>query len=199
MRETVRDAIREALDTGRFRTGQSLSEAALAAEMGVSRGPVREALLLLVQEGLVVHSPNRGFSVIHFTEEDMQEIHQVRIPLEAMALNLAQHRLSSSDEERLEAFKQTIVEAHGTKEYVLGSQTDMAFHSLIWERCGNARLHAALRNLLAPFFAYGALFHENRPARTPELIEEEHACYLRFLRAEEERTAEACVRFHLSL
>ncbi|MBS1873280.1 MAG: GntR family transcriptional regulator [Acidobacteria bacterium] len=199
MRETVQDAIRGALHGGRFQVGQSLSEVALASEMGVSRGPVREALLMLVQEGLVVHSPNRGFSVVHVTAEDMAEIHQVRLPLEATALKFAQNRLAAKDLARLESLKRTLVQAHSDREYVLGSQTDMEFHSLIWDKCGNARLQTALRNLLAPFFAYGSLLNHERPNRTAGMIEEEHTCYIRFLRGEEKRTAEACVAFHLHL
>src|ERR1700761_6488210 len=141
MRETVRDNVRAALHGGRFRPGQSLSEAALAAEMGVSRGPVREALLLLVQEGLVTHSPNRGFSVVYFSEQDVQEIHQVRLPLETTALELARGRITAEEEQKLIQLKSVIVQAHQDRQYVLGSQTDMEFHNLIWEKSGNARLH----------------------------------------------------------
>src|SRR6478735_3441645 len=86
MRESVGEVIRKALYDRRFNAGESLSEARLAAEMGISRGPVREALLVLVQEGLLTHSPNRGFSVINFTAEDLREISEVRVPLEATAL-----------------------------------------------------------------------------------------------------------------
>ena len=50
--------------------------------MNVSRGPVREALLVLAQEGLVSHSQNYGFSVLEFNEQDRTEVQQVRLPLE---------------------------------------------------------------------------------------------------------------------
>ena len=102
MRETVGDAIRQALYERRFQPGQSLSEAALASEMGISRGPVREALLLLAQDGLVTHSPNRGFSVIQVTERDLQEIQEVRLPLEATALVMAKPHITKADLEKLE-------------------------------------------------------------------------------------------------
>src|SRR5580704_349763 len=105
MRESVGDAIRQALYNGRFEPGQSLSEAGLAAEMCISRGPVREALLLLAQEGLVVHSPNRGFSIVQITAKDMREIQEVSMPLEAMALDMAKTHLSDADFARLEDLK----------------------------------------------------------------------------------------------
>ena len=70
--------------------------------MGISRGPVREALLLLVQEGLVTHSPNRGFSVVQITAADLQEIHDVRVPLETTALAMAKPHITERDIAKLE-------------------------------------------------------------------------------------------------
>ena len=108
MTASVRDAIRQALYDGRFGPGQSLSEAALANEMGVSRGPVRESLLLLSQEGLVVHSPNRGFAIVQFSDQDLKEVDQVRTPLETMALELARTRVEPSNLERLRSLKKKL-------------------------------------------------------------------------------------------
>ena len=77
MRESVGDAVRKALYDRRFLAGEPLSEAGLAAENGYQPRPVREALLGLVQEGLLTHSPNRGFAVVHFTQDDLKEINEV--------------------------------------------------------------------------------------------------------------------------
>ena len=96
IRQTVGETIRRALLEGRFRPGQPLSEVALASEMNVSRGPVREALLVLAQEGLVSHSQNYGFSVLEFNEQDRTEVQQVRLPLEVLALELAIPNITSS-------------------------------------------------------------------------------------------------------
>jgi DNA-binding GntR family transcriptional regulator len=199
MRDSVGQAIRQALTDRRFQPGESLSEAGLAAEMGISRGPVREALLLLVQEGLVTHSPNRGFSVINFNREDIREINVVRLPLETTALSLALTHISEEDLKELEDLNRKIVNAYVSQQFVLCGQSDMAFHNLIWARTGNVRLCSTLRTLLSPFFAYGSLFAANRPELTPELLDEEHGCFVRFLRGSTERTAEDCVRFHLGV
>lgn len=200
IRESVGEAIKQALYDGRFEPGQSLSEAGLAAEMGISRGPVREALLLLVQEGLVHHSPNRGFSVVQLTAADLQEIHQVRTPLEAMALSMAKSRITANDLDKLDALKNKMVQEYLDQNVRLSAQSDMAFHGLIWERAGNSRLEATLRTLVAPFFAYGSLFSAHRrPDLTGELIATEHELMIDFLRSRTDRTAEGCVRFHLGL
>jgi DNA-binding GntR family transcriptional regulator len=199
MRESVGEMIRQALHEGRFEPGQPLSEAGLAAEMGISRGPVREALLLLAQEGLVIHSPNRGFAVVQLTAEDLEEIRQVRIPLEAMALTTARPRMSEADLAKLDELKGKIVQEF-EKNVCLCTQSDMSFHSLIWDRTGNSRLAGTLRNLLAPFFAYGSLFSAHRlPNLTAQLLAEQHDQMIHFLRGGNDLTADECVRFHLGL
>lgn len=199
MRESVGEVIRKALYDHRFEAGESLSEARLAAEMGISRGPVREALLVLVQEGLLTHSPNRGFSVVNFAQDDLKEINEVRLPLESTALTLAKPNLSEADLRKLSKLKGQMVESYSGRELLTCSQADMAFHSLIWDRTQNSRLATMLRTLLASFFAYGSLFSVGRPELTPRLLDEEHECFIRFLRGTEKRTAEDCVRFHLGI
>lgn len=198
MRESVGDAIRQALYNRRFEPGQELSEAALASEMGVSRGPVREALLLLVQEGLVTHSPNRGFSVVQITAADLREIHDVRVPLETLALAMAKPHMTEADLLKLKQLKDAIVREYTNQNVLLCSQSDMAFHCLIWNRSGNARLAEVLRNLVAPFFAYGSLFSRHaRPDLTAQLIADEHDLMIQFLSGQADCTPEDCVRFHL--
>ncbi len=157
VRESVGEAIRQALYNGRFGPGQTLSDVALAAELGISRGPVREALLLLVQEGLVLHLPNRGFSVVQLTANDLAEIHHVRVPLEAMALRLAQPFVTADDFARLEEFRNTMVQEFLRENNPACTQADIQFHSLIWERGGNAKLASTLHTLVSPYFAYGLL------------------------------------------
>jgi DNA-binding GntR family transcriptional regulator len=200
IRESVGEAIRKALYDGRFESGQSISEVGLAAEMGISRGPVREALLLLVQEGLVLHAPNRGFSVVQLTATDLSEIQQVRMPLEAMALARAKVYLTVGDLEKLELLKKLMVNEYLDNNFRSCAQSDMAFHSFIWEKSGNSRLASTLRTLVAPFFAYGSLFSEHRrPDLTANLIAEEHGLMIDYLRGATDRTAEDCLRFHLGL
>ena len=199
MRESVVEALRKALYDGRFEAGQALSEPALAAEMGISRGPVREALLVLVQEGLAVHSPNRGFSVVEFTASDLRDISEIRVPLEATALSMAKERISEKDLGTLETLKQKLVETHAKRQILVCGQADMQFHSLIWERTGNSRLALTLQHLLAPMFTYGSVFNIGRPDLTSALLSEEHDLFIRFLRGRVDRSAEDCVRFHIGL
>ena len=199
IRQTVVEMIRRALLEGRFRPGQPLSEVGLASEMNVSRGPVREALLVLAQEGLVSHSQNYGFSVLEFNEQDRREVQQIRLPLEILALNLAVVNITQVDLRTLDALTEQMTQAYEDRRYVECTQADLDFHSLVWERAGNKRLFSALRNLMVPYFAYGSAFRMSRPDLTSELLGEQHRCFTRFLSGVSDQTAEECVRFHLGL
>jgi DNA-binding GntR family transcriptional regulator len=79
------------------RDGQRLSDVTLAAQLGVSRTPVRQALVRLAEDGLVVSDPRRGFWVRTFTSRDVSEIYTLRSALEVLALRLAAPRLDPDD------------------------------------------------------------------------------------------------------
>jgi DNA-binding GntR family transcriptional regulator len=89
--DRVYATLREYLRAGRLATGQPLQEAALAAQLGVSRTPVREALARLASEGLVV-AEGRSFTVPILTRADIEEIYALRFLLEPEALRLVAER-----------------------------------------------------------------------------------------------------------
>lgn len=86
--EVTRD-IREGIADGRYPGGCRLSEVEMAARLGVSRTPVRNALSVLAAEGLLDYTPNAGYTVHCFTVADIEEIFRVRIELEALAARSA--------------------------------------------------------------------------------------------------------------
>jgi DNA-binding GntR family transcriptional regulator len=199
IRQTVGETIRRALLEGKFRPGQALSEVALAAEMNVSRGPVREALLVLAQEGLVSHSQNYGFSVLEFNEHDRTEVQQVRLPLEILALELAKPYVTAEDMNNLHTLKVRMTEAYVQQRHIECIQADLEFHALIWERSRNKRLLMALRNLMVPYFAYGSAFRMSRPDLTAQLLDDQHRSFIDYVSGASDDTAEQCVRYHLGL
>jgi DNA-binding GntR family transcriptional regulator len=197
MRHSVVDAIRRALMQGRFQPGEALSDVALAAEMGISRGPVREALLMLAEEGLVVHLQNRGFSVLQFTKQDAKEVQQVRMPLETLALELAVERVKPDALRKLEQLADGLCTGFEKGEIVEATRCDLEFHHVVWELSGNSRLITSLRTLTAPYFAYGSAFRLGRPDLCAELLRQQHDVYLECLRGNPAYTAAECVRFHI--
>ncbi|RYE94544.1 MAG: GntR family transcriptional regulator [Oxalobacteraceae bacterium] len=80
--------LRERLLNGEFGPGVRLQQIPLAATLGISRTPLREALLILAREGLLSYEPNRGYAVQAFGASDIDQAYQVRAQLEAFACHL---------------------------------------------------------------------------------------------------------------
>jgi len=86
--EQIADRIGDDIVTGGYRPGQRIQEQHVAEAMGVSRGPVREALRILERDGLVVIHPRRGAQVTHLTVGEVKEIFDIRMVLSALAAQL---------------------------------------------------------------------------------------------------------------
>src|SRR6266545_1550547 len=89
--------LREEILAGGLRPGTELAEVALSEQLGVSRGPIREAIGRLASEGLVTVRPRRGAVVRSVSKEEFLELYQVREALELMAVRLAVPRLTADD------------------------------------------------------------------------------------------------------
>ena len=199
IRHTVADAIRQALRQGQFQPGENLNEVGLATEFQISRGPVREALLVLTQEGLLTHSPNRGFSVLHFTAKDRAQIDDVRLLLETRALELGRERLTPEDAAHLEKLKKELVARFHPEQLAARDAAEMAFHSFIWELSGNPWLVSSLRSTMLPYFTYSRPFGLIESTLAPELATERHQLYVEYLRKKTSKSARECVAFHLGI
>jgi DNA-binding GntR family transcriptional regulator len=102
--------LRQAILDGELAAGARLGEADLAARLGVSRTPVREALSRLAAEGLVDLSPNRGARVASFSAEELEGIFAVRLALEPLAAARAAERAAAADVTRLQRLADEMVE-----------------------------------------------------------------------------------------
>lgn len=95
--------LREAILAGELAPGQTLGEESLGRQLGISRTPIREALVILRGEGLVETPPNRPAAVRAFTAADLREMHSLRALLEGYAARTAAQRLSARELEELAA------------------------------------------------------------------------------------------------
>lgn len=137
LRDLVSDALRERIENGTLQPGERLVEDRLAAELGVSRNPVREALRVLAVEGYVDLIPRRGAEVATLSPELVEHIFAVRQALEALAARLA---CRNNTPEGIEALRTVLAEADDALER--GSFADLPvlntrFHGLILEMAGN--------------------------------------------------------------
>ena len=126
---------------------QPLIEAELAAKYGMSKTPVREALLSLAREGLVEMSTFRGGRVRDFTADDAREIYELRELLEPFALRRAVPRLTDGDRRSLRALldkAQAAAEGGDRREL---SRLNCAFHSSLVARCRNEKVIEILAHL----------------------------------------------------
>jgi DNA-binding GntR family transcriptional regulator len=144
--------LREAIVTGELAPGAPLIEMNLAAQYGVSRTPVREALRRLEQDGLVEHG-KRGMQVRTRSPEEILEIYEVRITLEGAAARAAADRHTALDLLRIEQIHETMVAA-STEDPERLASANRRFHEAMWSMSHNATLIDLLERLHAHLLRY---------------------------------------------
>jgi DNA-binding GntR family transcriptional regulator len=152
--QRVHEHLRTEIQEGRLEPGTELIEVALAEQLGVSRGPLREAIGRLAAEGLVTVSPRRGAVVRSLSKEEFLELYQVREALERMAVQLAVPRLTDEQFEGLAALNDEM-ETHAARNKVEAFfEANLAFHARLLEASGNGRLQEQYRQLLGQLGRY---------------------------------------------
>jgi DNA-binding GntR family transcriptional regulator len=149
LREQAIDHLREEILSSRLAPGTELGEAALARSLGISRGPLREALGQLTAEGLVTIVPRRGAVVTRLTRQEFIDAYQVRESLESLALRLAVPRLSASEKAELHQMCEEM-----EREAQVGNTTrffeiNREFHRVLVHASGNRKLEAVHAQLIA--------------------------------------------------
>ena len=132
--------LRDAIMHGRLEPGAQLSEAELSAQFGVSRGPLREAMQRLVQEGLLRSERNRGLFVMVLTEDDVRDVYAARSAIERAAATMV---LRAGDPEALAELRSAcaaMTKAAKKKDMVGLSDADLRFHEVLVTQSGSPRL-----------------------------------------------------------
>jgi DNA-binding GntR family transcriptional regulator len=189
------ELIRQAIIDGRLPPGRRLKEEELARELGISRTPVREALLMLQAEGLVDAAPNRGAAVRSHSAEDLDDLYQLRALLEGYSTRRAATRLSDEAIRGLGASCERfdgLLEAEAPMNELVDE--NLVFHQTILEGAGSARLVSMVRQVIELPLVYrsyvwysaeqqriSAHYHrqitralETRDAERAELLMKEH-------------------------
>jgi DNA-binding GntR family transcriptional regulator len=142
------ELIREAIVDGRLEPGRRLKEEELARELGISRTPIREALLMLQAEGLVDAIPNRGAMVRVHTPEDLDDLYQLRALLEGFAARRAATRISDEQVGELRASCDRFAGIDPDRQLRELVRENMFFHSTILDIAGSARLASMVRRVI---------------------------------------------------
>ena len=149
LREQVAEQIRTAIDEGRLKPNDHIVEANLTEQLGVSRTPVREALILLEREALIVSIPNRGSFVRAFNEEDIESLFSMRTNLENFAAELIIDRLTDSDYETLDLYIERQKLFIAQKDFKQVRSTDMSFHEYLINRSNHPMLMRHWQEIVA--------------------------------------------------
>ncbi len=140
LREVALSAIRQAILCGDIKPGQRLLETEIAAQLGVSRAPVREALRQLETEGLVVSEPHRGTFVIELSDADLWEIYTLRAAIESLAVQIVTERADEETLARLQQAVDEMEEAAQARDSARLAALDMSFHEMLCRASGHSRL-----------------------------------------------------------
>ncbi|QKE65219.1 GntR family transcriptional regulator [Aquipseudomonas campi] len=155
LQEQLYQRIREGLLAGRFQPGQRLKIRDLAAEWGTSPMPVRAALQRLVAEGALEGEPQRSVRVPPMTRERYQNIFQVRLGLEGLAVELAAPRLTPADLTLLRDCVARMDQAIELRQVQAYLDANSQFHLHLYSACGNPVLLRSIESLwlqVGPFF-----------------------------------------------
>lgn len=135
--------LRRRIVEGQVALGDALSENALAVDLGISKTPVREALLQLKTDGLVDIQPQRGTFVFSLTAEEVSAICELRMILELAAIEAAMTRRPGETLERLRAVVEEMGVAHAAGDIASYRRLDGAFHDVVVHAAGNPFLASA--------------------------------------------------------
>ena len=147
LREQVYDHLRLLMARGELRPGGYLDLGALEARLGVSRTPLRDALLQLESEGFVAILPRRGVQVRALTRDDVRHVYEIVGALEGAALLAAFPRLGPPAAARLRSLNREMREAVKAGDFDRYYERNLAFHDVFLDRCDNERLVRLVRTL----------------------------------------------------
>jgi DNA-binding GntR family transcriptional regulator len=145
----ILEQLRSLITDGTFAAGTQLREQVIADQLGVSRGPLREALARLIQEGLLLAEPHRGVFVIGLGHDDIRDIYRARAPIEeAAALEVGRRK----DPETLRALGEIVDRmraAERERNWREVVEIDLQFHQEVVAAAGSPRLSRMFSTLLA--------------------------------------------------
>ena len=192
------DQIVEAIVQGSIAPGETINEVSLSARLGVSRAPLREAIVRLEAKGLIHRVPHVGARVINLRLQDLRELFAIREGLEGMAARLAAAAMSDNDlealESSLEAHRRQPDVASGTAYYQAGGDHD--FHFRIASGSGNRRLFRLLCEDMYSLMRVYRFRSSTTPGRARQAYKE-HQDILAALRRRDADTAEEAMRRHV--
>jgi GntR family transcriptional regulator, gluconate operon transcriptional repressor len=184
--------LRERLLGGGFAPGERLVEAEIARQLGISRGPVREALAKLRAEGLVYDEPRRGSFVAELSDHDVREIYELRAALEVQAARLLIARDDDAAFARLGEVMDDLRAAAASGDHEAFARQDAFFHDELCRLSDNGRLHRAFVQQAELLNTLLRLEVTTQYSSLDDLLEQHEHLYAELASRDEDRARAAC-------
>ena len=195
LRDVVFQTLRQAILREDLAPGERLMEIPLANKLGVSRTPLREAIRMLEQEGLVVMIPRRGAQVAGISEKSLRDVLEVRKSLEKLAVELACERMTEEDMKEMNRAEEAFSAAVHEGDALRIAETDEQCHDVIYNSTGNTKLVQLLNNLREQMYRYRLEHIKDEKSRLSLL--EEHQRMMTALRSRDVELAKKAAGEHI--
>ena len=147
LKEQVYEYLRVQMRHGQILPGSAIDMGETSKKLGVSKTPLRDALLQLEMEGFVTILPRRMIVVNTLAEKDIRNYYEIIGPLESMALLKASERMKPADIDRMEALNRDMAAALEKDDFDAYYEKNLAFHNIFLDLCGNDSLVKIVNNL----------------------------------------------------
>lgn len=173
MRDDVYQSLRKWIISGELEPGEKLKDKELAAQLGVSRTPVRESLRKLEDEGLVETAPNRWTRVSLIRFSDAEHIYPIIEQLELLSLSLAFPHLSKHHVQQMRKLNVRLNDALEDGNAVEAASVDSEFHQIVIDAAGNSELSSVLEQLKVKYHRIELTYFSSLKALTASVEEHE--------------------------
>ncbi len=178
-KDQVVAAIKEAILLGTIGPGDQIVESRMARQLGSGIPLVREALIALEHQGFVQKTPYKGTTATKLEPRQIQQIFELRVVLEALAIEWAKNNVTAEDIKELQSLIRKMEQAAADLDLDQFYESDLDFHRKIWSLSGNSYLAEALERVVVPLFAFFVM----KTKRDPESYIESAAMHGKIVQA----------------
>lgn len=144
----VRDMLHDGITAGHLAPGEKLTETDLAKRLNISRGPLREAILQLTEEGLLIKEPYKGLRVRSVSRRELEELYSLRTALERFAFEEAWDKRTDTAFDDLRGRLDRLEQARTAKDISAAVDGEITFHSWVYELSGHGLLKSHWQKLV---------------------------------------------------
>lgn len=192
------NALRKSILASQIKGGVIYNEKSLANDLGISRTPVREALLELASQGLVTFLPRKGIVVKEFTKRDVEEIFEIRKAIELASVEKIAKAPTKENLARLDeniSLQKKAADSNDLQKYM---ELDRSYHLLFSELTGNRRMVQIVQNIRDMVHLMGLRALEGHPERVDEVLKE-HSEVVEAVREGSVSVARELMEHHLEM